>query len=300
MNLQPIPIMLTALGAMTALFSGYWLAALRRLRGEFPGAKDPALDVSVPTPEHVALGFATNFFDTLGIGAFATTTAAFRFRKLLPDQLIPGTLNVGHCLPAILQSFIFSVIIPVDALTMILMVLASTLGAWLGAGIVSHWPKRRIQIGMGSALLGAACLMFLGQMKWVPSGGVEIGLAGWKLLAAVMGHLLLGALMTLGIGLFAPCMIMLSLLGMNPKSVFPIMMTACAFLMPVGGMRFIREQKLAPRVAIGLTLGGIPAVLVAAYLIKELPLYTMRWVVITVVVYTGTMLLRSASKPQES
>ncbi len=296
MNLHPIPTLLSILGVLTALFSGYWIAALRRVHRESLDVNDPAKDVGSPGVAALLLGFATNFFDTLGIGAFATTTAVLRFRKMVPDQLIPGTLNVGLSLPSILQAFIFSVIIPVDAVTMILMVLSSTLGAWLGAGFVSHWPKRRIQIGMGTALLCAACLMFLGQMKWLPSGGAEIGLVGWKLVVALIGNLLLGALMTLGIGLYAPCMIMLSFLGMSPKAVFPIMMTACAFLMPVGGIRFIREHKVAPRVALGLTLGGLPAVLVAAFLVKELPLYVLRWVVITVVIYTGTMLLVAARK----
>jgi uncharacterized membrane protein YfcA len=99
--------------------------------------------------------------------------------------------------------------------------------------------------------------------------------------------------MTLGIGLFAPCMILLSFLGMSPKAIFPIMMTACAFLMPIGGLRFVRERAYAPRLSLALTLGGVPAVFLAAFLVEELPLYALRWMVIGVVVYAGVLLLRA-------
>src|SRR5436189_144509 len=140
---------------------------------------------------------------------------------------------------------------------------------------------------MGIALLVAAGLMFMTQMKLFPGGGDAIGVTGIKFVIAVAGNFMLGALMTLGIGLYAPCMILVSLLGMNPKTAFPIMMGSCAFLMPVGGLRFIREQSYSLRAAFGLALGGIPGVLLAAYIVKELPLDAVRWLVVVVVVYTA-------------
>ena len=295
MSLHPITVMLSALAAVAAAFTGLWTTAFLRARRQETGQ-----DTRTPGLPEILTGAFTMFFDTLGIGSFALTTAIFRALRMVPDQLIPGTLNAGHSLGSILQAFIYTAIIPVDAATLILTVLSSTLGAWLGAGIVSAWPKRRIQRGMGTALLAAAFLMLLGQLKWLPSGGTEIGLGGWRLLLAVTGNFLLGALMTLGIGLFAPCMILLSFLGMSPKAIFPIMMTSCAFLMPIGGLRFIRAGGYSPRVALGLTLGGIPAVLVAAFLVRELPLDALRWIVVGVVVYTGIMLHWAARPPLET
>ena len=97
---------------------------------------------------------------------------------------------------------------------------------------------------------------------------------------AIAGNFLLGALMTLGIGLYAPCMILVSLLGMNPTAAFPIMMGSCAFLMPVGSLRFIRERGYSLRNALGLAIGGLPGVLVAAYIVKSLNLDIVRWLVI--------------------
>lgn len=294
MRFHPITLMLATLGGVAALFSVRWTAALLRQRNQEPSTTD----LGLPKTGSVFTGAVTMFFDTLGIGSFATTTAIFRVLRMVPDQLIPGTLNAGHSLASILQAFIYTVIIPVDAATLILMVAASTLGAWLGAGFVAGWPRRRIQAGMGAALLAAACLMLLKLLDGMPQGGDRIGLAGGWLVLAVAGNLLLGALMTLGIGLFAPCMIMLSFLGMSPKAIFPVMMASCAFLMPVGGLRFIQARSYAPRVALGLTLGGIPAVLVAAFVVKELPLNALRWMVLVVVVYTGIMLTWAATQPE--
>ena len=247
-----------------------------------------------PNPLQIGVGTFTNFFDTLGIGSYATTTSLFRFFRMVDDRVIPGTLNVGHTLPTVVQTFIYTTIIPVDVPTLFSMIGASILGAWLGAGIVARWPRRTVQIGMGIALLVAAGLMFMTQMKLFPGGGDALGVAGVKLVIAVAVNFMLGAFMTLGIGLYAPCMILVSLLGMNPKAAFPIMMGSCAFLMPVGGIRFIREQSYSLRAAFGLALGGIPGVLLAAYIVWELPLDTVRWLVIAVVIYTSASMLRSA------
>lgn len=250
--------------------------------------------VRAPNAGQISVGAFTNFFDTLGIGSYATTTTIYRIFGMVDDRIIPGTLNVGHTLPTVVQTFIYTTIIPVDVPTLFAMIGASILGAWLGAGVVARWPKRNVQIGMGVALLVAAGLMFMTQLKLFPGGGEALGVTGFKFVIAVGVNFLLGALMTLGIGLYAPCMILVSLLGMNPKAAFPIMMGSCAFLMPTGSIRFIREQSYHLRAALGLALGGIPGVLLAAYIIKELPLGTVRWLVIAVVVYTSISMLWSA------
>jgi uncharacterized membrane protein YfcA len=260
-------------------------------------------ELGAPTPLQTAIGFVTNFFDTLGIGSFAPTTALFRMWRLVPVEKIPGTLNVGSSLPAVVQAFIYIVIIEVDALTLTVLIAASVLGAWLGAGVVAGWPRRRVQIGMGLALLTASALLTAGSLQLVPAGGTAVTLRGTPLVLATLGNFMLGALMTLGIGLYGPCLIMLSLLGMNPKAVFPIMMGSCAFLMPTASIRFIREEAYSLRAALGLAIGGVPAVFLAAYVVKSLPLTAVRWIVIVVVLYTAVTLLvgalreRGASAP---
>ena len=251
---------------------------------------------AAPTPLGLGIGFVTNFFDTLGIGSFATTTSLFRAFRMVDDRVIPGTMNVGHTMPTVAQAFIYIAIITVDMKTLILLIAAAVAGSWLGAGVVSGWPRRKVQIGMGSVLFAAATIMLLSLLKVLPGGGEAVGLSGTKLLIGITGNFILGALMTLGIGLYAPCLIMISLLGMAPTTAFPIMMGSCAFLMPVGSLRFIKAQSYDLRAALGLAIGGIPAVLIAAYLVKQLPLDAVRWVVIVVVIYTAAMMLRAAGR----
>jgi uncharacterized membrane protein YfcA len=281
------------LAAFAVAYLTTWAAALLAARRAH-SVSDPAHRVARPTLFELALGFVTNFFDTLGIGSFAPTTSVFKLRRLVPDQLIPGTLNVGHTLPTITQAFIYISIIEVDMSTLVLLVSAAVVGAWLGAGIVSAWPRRKVQIGMGLALLGAAALMLLGLFHIVPAGGDALGLGDGALVVGVAGSFVLGALMTIGIGFYAPCMIMIALLGMNPRAAFPIMMGACAFLMPMASIRFIRRRAYSVRPALGLAAGGIPGVLIAAFIVWSLPLDAIRWLVVAVVIYTATAMLRSA------
>jgi uncharacterized membrane protein YfcA len=249
----------------------------------------------LPNRLQTLIGFVTNFFDTLGIGNFAPTTAWFRYAKLVPDELIPGTMNVGHTLPVMLMAFLFIGIVDVDSVTLICMIASAVLGAWFGAGVVARLPKKRIQIGMGGALIIAALLMAafqFGNLK--PEGADALGLAWPQLIAACLVIGMLGALMTIGVGLYAPCMILVSLMGMNAQAAFPIMMGACAFLMPVASARFVHSGKLRMRAALGLTLGGLPAVLIAALIVKSLPLYYLKWMVVVVVLVTAIQMLRSA------
>src|SRR5687768_6264631 len=294
--MHPVTALMTALGVLTAFFVVAWARAVIAVRSLAQRAPTPATDARPPSILQIVIGFVTNFFDALGIGSFATTTAAFKFLKMVPDRVIPGTLNAGHTLPTVAQAFIFTAVIPVDTVTLFAMIAAAVLGAWLGAGVVARWPKRTVQLGMGSALLAAALFMLMRNMGLFPPGSDEIGVRGVKLMIAVAGNFALGALMTLGIGLYAPCMILVSLLGMNPTSGFPIMMGSCAFLMPIASARFIEKRAFHLGAALGLMIGGLPAVFIAAFLVKSLNLATVRWLVIVVVVYTATTMLLAARR----
>jgi uncharacterized membrane protein YfcA len=274
-------ILFIALGIVTVAYVWIWFTG----KGRAPGA---------PSLAELFIGFITNFFDTLGIGSFAPTTALFKFFRLVPDEKIPGTLNVGHTAPTILEAFLFILIVKVDTLTLVLLIAAAVAGAWFGAGIVASWSRRSVQIGMGVALITAAAFFVMKNLDLFPEGGNTMILENWRLWVGVAGCLAFGALMTLGIGFYAPCMILISLLGMDPKAAYPIMMGSCAFLMPAASMRFIRRDSYAARPALGLALGGLPGVLIAAFIVKELPLKWVRWLVVIAVTYAAITMLRSA------
>lgn len=242
-----------------------------------------------------AIGFVTNFFDTLGIGSFATTTALLKFFKLTQDRTIPGTLNVSCTIPVVVEALIFITVIDVEPITLVAMLASATLGAFVGAGFVSKLPERKIQIGMGAALLVVVAIMLSGQLGLTPAGGEAIGLTGVKLIVAIVANFILGALMTIGIGLYAPCMALVFALGLSPKVAFPIMMGSCAFLMPVASAKFIKEEAYDRKVSMAITVFGVVGVLIAAYIVKSLPLNTLRWVVDAVIIYTAIMMFKSAS-----
>ena len=289
--LDPRTILLGLLALVASGFAVAWALALRVA----PATDEPGVAAGRPGGASVAIGALTNFLDTLGVGSFAPTTALFRALGLVPDRLIPGTMNVGHALPSVAQALIFIAIVQVESRTLVSMIAAAVAGAWLGAGAVAGWSRRSVQIGMGCALLVAAAFLLRQLVLGAPGGAGDTALSGARLAIAVAGNFALGAIMMVGVGLYAPCMLLVTLLGMNATAAFPIMMGSCAFLMPFAGLRFVRAAAYAPAAALGLTLGGIPAVLVAAFVVRSLPLDVVRWLVLAVAVYTALAMLRAAA-----
>ncbi|MEZ5353816.1 MAG: sulfite exporter TauE/SafE family protein [Bryobacteraceae bacterium] len=267
-----------ALAAFTVFYGAIFLRSPERAR---------------PSLSHILTGFVTNFFDTLGIGSFATTTALFKFRNMVPDHLIPGTLNAGHTLPTVFQAFIYITAIAVDPRTLVLLIGAAVAGAWFGAAAVAGLSRGTVRLCVGGALLIAAAVLLMRQFDLFPAGGEALGLTGWKLFAAAAGNLVFGAISTLGIGFYAPCMTMVSLLGMNPAAAFPIMMGSSAFLMPVASTQFVRRRAYSAPVAFGLALGGLAGVPLAAFVVKSLPLAGLRWLVIIAVLYAAILTIRA-------
>ena len=242
------------------------------------------------------VGLVANFLDTLGIGSFAQITAIFKATKAVDDKIIPGTLNVANAFPIALQAFIFISVIEVEVVTLISLIVSAAAGAWLGAGIIAKFNRRKIRIVMGFALAVTAMLMILSMAGFIQGHGDAQGLSGGLLVAGIIGNFILGAFMTAGVGLYAPCMAMLFLLGMSPLTVFPIMMGSCAFLMPIAGIKFIKKEMYARKPSVAIAIMGSIGVLIAAYLITSLPLDILKIVVVAVVLYTSGSMLYSARR----
>ncbi|KRU28288.1 sulfite exporter TauE/SafE [Clostridium sporogenes] len=246
------------------------------------------------------VGFITNFFDTLGIGSFSPTTALLKNFKLSKDRTLPGTLNVACTVPVAAEAILFINGIEVEPVTLFSLLIAATVGAVVAAGIVSKLDERKVQFAMGTALIIVALVMLAGKLNLMPAGGDAVGLHGAKLIIAIIGNFILGALMTLGIGLYAPCMALVYSLGMSPKVAFPIMMGSCAFLMPAASLKFIKEGAYDRKASMAITVFGLVGVFIAYYLVKSLPLNILTWLVIVVIIYTAAMMFKSASKARKT
>ena len=244
------------------------------------------------------IGFFVNFLDTLGIGSFAPSTFLYKSLKQVKDRIIPGTLNVANTIPTVLEALIFITVIEVEPVTLLTMIGSATAGAWFGAGIIAKLNTKAIQRTMGTSLFVVAFIMLAGKMQWFPIGGEDIGLSGMKLLLGIGGNFVLGVLMTAGIGLYAPCMALVYFLGMSPKVAFPIMMGSCAFLMPVASAKFIREGAYNRKASIAISIMGAFGVLIAAYIVKSLPIEMLKWLVMAVVLYTSIIMLKQGFSPE--
>jgi uncharacterized membrane protein YfcA len=240
------------------------------------------------------IGFVVNFFDVLGIGAFAPQTALLKFTKQTSDRLIPGTMNVANTIPVLVQALIFIQIVEVEPITLVVMFLTAMGGAIWGAGIVAKLSEHKIRLTMGIALFITAIFMFANKMNWIQGEGTAIGIDGWKLVLAGGVNFILGAMMTAGVGLYAPCMALVFLMGMSPAVAFPIMMGSCAFLMPPASYKFIKSGAYNRKAALLMAIPGTIAVLIAALVVKSLPLDVLRWLVIAIVLYTSATMFRAA------
>jgi uncharacterized membrane protein YfcA len=284
-----VRILLGALVASGLLLTIRWAVETRRIAARGEGGV-------APTALDLVIGFVTNFFDTLGIGSFATTTAAFRLFRLVPDELIPGTIIVGDALPVLMQALLFIGAVAVDPWQLAALIAVCVGGGWIGAGVVASLSRRALQFGMGGALLVAAVFMLLGMLGRFPAGGTALALTPRAFALALAINFALGALLTLGIGNYAPSLVVFSLLGMDPTAAFPIMMGSGAFVATIAGVRFVSTGRFHWRAALGLTVGGVPGVAVAVWLVKSLPLGTLRGLVLIVVLYAAVTLLRAGMR----
>lgn len=285
--------LITALFAALAVFGLYYVYIFYRGIRVASAEGQPVK----PTPLGIVIGAVTNFFDNFGVGSFATTTSIFRATNMVRDEKMPGTLNVGHTLPTFVEAIAATALFKtaIHTGTLVEMIAAAVAGAWLGARVFGGWPRRNVQIGMGLALLAAVGIMLTRMMLQLPDGNLT-QLVGTKLVIGLVVQFILGMLMTLGIGLYAPCMILVSLLGMNITAAFPIMMGSCAFLMPVASGNFIKLKSYDPRASMGLMLGGIPGVLISAYIVKSMNVDWLKWLVVVVVTYTSLSMLLTARR----
>lgn len=251
---------------------------------------------AVPKLEAVVLGAVVSFFDTLGIGSFAPTTAWLKFRRLVPDKLIPPTMLVGLTPPAMTESVIFLLLLGVKVDPVLLMgcAIAVLLGGLVGAPLVAQARVWTVQLVVAVGLVLAAAAYAMTNLHLFPGGGTAAGLPLGLTIAAIAANFAFGILLNFGVGNYAPTLVTLSLMGMDPRLIFPIMAAGAAVMGAGACVRHIQMGRMDLKVVVGLALGGIPAVLVAAFIVKTMPLGLLRWLVIIVVLYAAAVMGRAA------
>lgn len=249
-----------------------------------------------PRLEAVLLGAVVSFFDTLGIGSFAPTTAWMKFRKLVPDRLIPPTMLVGLTPPVFAESIIFLILlgVGVDPVLLVGCAIAVLFGGLMGAPLVARARTWVVQLTVAIGLLLAAIAYAATNLHLMPGGGTAAGLPLALTIVAIVANFVFGVLLNFGVGNYAPTLVTLSLMGMNPRLIFPIMAAGAAVMGAGACVRHIQMGQMDLKVVVGLGIGGIPAVLVAAFIVKSMPLELLRWLVIVVVLYTAAVMLRAA------
>ena len=251
----------------------------------------------------IIIGVVANFFDTLGIGSFAPSTTAFKLTKSVDDVNIPGTLNVGDTVPVCVEAFLFFGFVDMDLLTLVSMIVASIAGAYLAAGVVSKFNRKKVRYAMFVAMFILATVMLCKVLGVGPFGeiGTEMGLRGIKLVIAIVVNFILGGLMSIGVGLYAPCMALCVLLGLDTGCAFPAMMGSCAYLMAFGnGPKFIAEGRYDPVACWTQAIGGAVGVCLAYFIVKSLDLRTLTFVVVCVCYITSFLFLHDAIKKGEA
>ena len=251
---------------------------------------------ATPPLEGVILGAITNFFDTLGIGSFAPTTAWFKFRKLVPDRLIPPTMLVGHGLPTLAEAIIFLILlgVSVDPILLVGCMISILMGGLLGAPLVTKTRAWIIQLVVAVALLIAAAAYAATNLHMMPGGGTASALPMNLTILAIVANFIFGILLNYGVGNYAPTLVMLSLMGLDPRLAFPIMAGGASLVVAGAGARHIVIGHIDLKIVVGMAIGGVPAVLVAAFIVKSMPIETLRWLVIVVVLYAAAVMFRSS------
>ena len=251
---------------------------------------------AVPSLEAMILSVIVNFFDALGIGSFAPTTAWLKFRKLVPDRLIPPTMIVGLGPPTMAESIIFLLLlgVRVDAVLLVGCAIAVLLGGVLGAPLVARARVWVVQLTVAVGLTVAAIAYTMTNLNMMPGGGTASSLPMALTIAAIIANFAFGVLLNFGVGNYAPTLVMFSLMGMDPRLVFPIMATGAALMVAGAGARHIQIGQVDLRVVLGFAIGGVPAVIFAALIVKTMPLVYLRWGVIVVVLYAAAIMFRAA------
>jgi uncharacterized membrane protein YfcA len=190
--------------------------------------------------------------------------------------------------------FLVKLGVKVDPVLLFGSAIAVLMGGLVGAPLVARARVWIVQTTVAVGLLFAAVAYAMSNLQLFPGGGTASGLPMALTIVAIVASFGVGILLNFGVGNYAPTLVMLSLMGMDPRLCFPIMAGGAALMGAGAGVRHIQIGQIDLKVVMGLAIGGIPGVLIAAYLVVTMPLGILRWLVIVVVLYAAAVMARAA------
>ncbi len=232
------------------------------------------------------------FFSTFGVSDFAICSVIYPKLKWVKIKKLPGTVNASSLIPTAVMALIYMSSVNVDIKTLTICIIAQVLGGYLGPEIVVKLDEELIKKLIGIGLLVVSFVILLGQINIVPINGVSTELTGIKLVIGAFCLFIFGALNNIGIGSFSLTMVTMYLLGMNPIAAFPIMMGATTFSVGVGSMQFIRLNEYNRKITLYSSTFGIIGVVIAAYIVKSLDTYYIKWIVMFVLLIAAYTMLK--------
>ncbi|KRM72189.1 sulfite exporter TauE/SafE family protein [Lacticaseibacillus brantae] len=235
------------------------------------------------------------FLSTFGASDFAISTAIYTRLKWVDIRNLPGTVNAQCVIPLVVMAVAYISRIQMSWWLLTLCIAAQVLGAFVGPRLVMRLPDALIRRVVGIGLLISALLLFSGQVHWLHTTGTATSLSPAKtgLLATLL--FIYGALNNVGIGSFAPTLITVSLMGLSPLLAFPIMMGAAVFSIPVGSMVFIKAGQYNRSVVAWTSIFGVVGVLVAIFIVGQLQLTVINWIILVVLLYAAYLLIKPAT-----
>jgi uncharacterized membrane protein YfcA len=239
------------------------------------------------------------FFSSFGISDFAISTILYRKMKLLTDRVLPGTLNTQCVMPVAAMALAFISVIEIDIVTLSVCIISQIIGAYFGPRFVVKLSLKSIRIFIGVGLIITTIFILLSKFNLIPLGGTAIALSHTKLAIASLSLFIFGALNNIGIGSYAPTMVTIYMLGMNPAVVFPIIMGACTFSMPIGSMEFIKYGQYSRKITLFASTFGVLGVLIGVYFVNKMDVLMLQWVVAAILLYSGTSMLINELKTKQ-
>jgi uncharacterized membrane protein YfcA len=231
--------------------------------------------------------------DTIGVGSFAINIAIGKTLKLVTDKELPGFVNGAQVIPGAIEAIFFLGVLHVDMRTLVVLVLATTLGGFVGGVFASKIRASTIRVIMVFAFILVLFLLLSKLLNFLPIGGALTKLQGWRLWVGFVGMFTAGFLVSFGVGLFALVQAILFLLGMSPVVAFPIMTAAGAIQQPVTTFAFLVNNAIPIKKVLIVSSFGIVGVFIGFQIITVLSVDQLQWLLVIIIAYNIISLARS-------